>query len=280
MLNPYIVGYDDNVFGPELPISREEVATIFARLISNQIDMDKSYDSQFYDVTDEDWSKDYIGYLETFDILHGYDDGSFMPKAYITRAEMAVMMARAEGFDIEGDMPVSELVFPDIPEDYSGWATKAIKCLTDAGIMEGYEDGTFRPTQPITRAETVATVNRVLADMEVGDIEVLPSDVTPEHWAYDHIVFAMNHRVLKDVAADPNKFVWSEEFDKNLEITVEKTTEEVTDEVTDETTEGTESEADASDSETSDEATDETTDETTTDTDETTTEATPEPNVI
>ncbi|MGN0149188.1 MAG: S-layer homology domain-containing protein, partial [Clostridia bacterium] len=229
MMNPYIVGYDDNVFGPELPISREEVATIFARLIANSIDMDKSYPSQFWDVTENEWSKDYIGYLETFDILHGYDDGSFMPKAYITRAEMAVMMARAEGYDIEGYMDVSELSFPDIPEDYGIWATKAIKYLTDAGVMEGYEDGTFRPTQPITRAETVATVNRVLSDMVVDKIEVLPSDVTDAHWAYDNIVFAMNHRVLKDAAADPNKFVWSEEFDQNIVVKQETVDGDLTD---------------------------------------------------
>lgn len=223
MMNPYIIGYDDNMFGPELPISREEVATIFARLIANSIYMDTTYNSQFWDVTGDDWSRDYIGYLETFDILHGYDDGSFMPKAYITRAEMAVMMARAEGYDIEGFMAAEETGYPDIPEDYGSWATIAIKYLTQAGVMEGYEDGTFRPTQPITRAETVATVNRVLADMYADPIEVLPSDMTDAHWAYNEVVFAMNHRVLKDVAADPNKFVWSDEFDKNMkkvEVTV------------------------------------------------------------
>lgn len=216
VLNPYIIGYDDNVFGPELPISREEVATIFARLIANNIYMDESYTTRFWDVSDEDWSRDYIGYLETFDIIHGYDDGSFMPKSYITRAEMAVMMARAEGYDIEGYMAADEMDYPDIPEEYGTWATKAIDILTTAGVMEGYEDGTFRPTQPITRAETVATVNRVLKNMEVDVIEVRPSDMTDAHWAYDNVIFAMNHRILKDVAADANTFVWSEEFDKNI----------------------------------------------------------------
>lgn len=216
VLNPYIIGYDDNVFGPELPISREEVATIFARLIANSIYMDYDYATKFWDVSDEDWSRDYIGYLETFDIIHGYDDGSFMPKSYITRAEMAVMMARAEGYDIEGYMAADEMAYPDIPEEYGTWATKAIDILTAAGVMQGYEDGTFRPTQPITRAETVATVNRVLKNMEVDVIEVRPSDMTDAHWAYDNVIFAMNHRILKDVAADANTFVWSEEFDKNI----------------------------------------------------------------
>lgn len=228
MLNPYIVGYDDNVFGPELPISREEVSAIFARLIANNIYMDKAYDTSFPDVG-EGWSKDYIGYLENFSVVTGYEDGTFRPQNYITRAEMAVMMAKAEGYDISGYMSSDELAYPDVDEGYSEWAVKAIKYLTDRGVMEGYPDGTFGPNRPITRAETVATVNRVLADMTVGNIEVLPSDMTEEHWAYNDVVFAMNHRILKDVAADESQFIKSEEYDKN-KITETEVVEDTSDE--------------------------------------------------
>jgi len=228
MLNPYIVGYDDNVFGPELPISREEVSAIFARLIANNIYMDKAYDTSFPDVG-EGWSKDYIGYLEKFSVVTGYEDGTFRPQNYITRAEMAVMMAKAEGYDISGYMSSDELAYPDVDEGYSEWAVKAIKYLTDRGVMEGYPDGTFGPNRPITRAETVATVNRVLADMTVGNIEVLPSDMTEAHWAYNDVVFAMNHRILKDVAADESQFIKSEEYDKN-KITETEVVEDTSDE--------------------------------------------------
>lgn len=228
MLNPYIVGYDDNVFGPELPISREEVSAIFARLIANNIYMDKEYDTSFPDVG-EGWSKDYIGYLEKFSVVTGYEDGTFRPQNYITRAEMAVMMAKAEGYDISGYMSSDELAYPDVDEGYSEWAVKAINYLTDRGIMEGYPDGTFGPNRPITRAETVATVNRVLADMTVGNIEVLPSDMTEAHWAYNDVVFAMNHRILKDVAADESQFIKSEEYDKN-KITETEVVEDTSDE--------------------------------------------------
>lgn len=228
MLNPYIVGYDDNVFGPELPISREEVSAIFARLIANNIYMDKEYDTSFPDVG-EGWSKDYIGYLEKFSVVTGYEDGTFRPQNYITRAEMVVMMAKAEGYDISGYMSSDELAYPDVDEGYSEWVVKAIKYLTDRGIMEGYPDGTFGPNRPITRAETVATVNRVLADMTVGNIEVLPSDMTEAHWAYNDVVFAMNHRILKDVAADESQFIKSEEYDKN-KITETEVVEDTSDE--------------------------------------------------
>jgi hypothetical protein len=220
MLNPYIVGYGDDVFGPELPISREEVSAIFARLIANNIYMDKEYDTSFPDVP-YGWSRSYIGYLEGFNVVTGYEDGLFRPQNYITRAEMAVMMAKAEGYDISGYMSADEVDFPDVDEGYSNWAIKAIKYLTDRGIMEGYTDGTFRPNRPITRAETVATINRVLDGMEVEKIEVIPSDVTDAHWAYNDIIFAMNHRILKDAAADPSKFIDSEQFDKNLQTITE-----------------------------------------------------------
>ena len=221
MLNPYIIGYDDYVFGPELPISREELAAIFARLIANNMYMDQDYDTSFPDVP-EKWSKAYIGYLEGFNVVTGYEDGTFRPENYITRAEMAVMMAKAEGYDISDYVGPDEIGFPDVDEGYCSWAGKAIKILSDMGIMEGYPDGSFKPGQPITRAETVATVNRVLADMEVANIEVLPSDVTDSHWAYNDIVFAMNHRILKDAAADPQKFIWSEQFDENIIVNTER----------------------------------------------------------
>ena len=139
------------------------------------------------------------------------------------------MMAKAEGYDISGYMSSDELAYPDVDEGYSEWAVKAIKYLTDRGIMEGYPDGTFGPNRPITRAETVATVNRVLADMTVGNIEVLPSDMTEAHWAYNDVVFAMNHRILKDVAADESQFIKSEEYDKN-KITETEVVEDTSDE--------------------------------------------------
>lgn len=237
MLNPYIVGYDDYVFGPELPISREELSAIFARLIANNLYMDQDYDTSFPDVP-EKWSKSYIGYLEGFNVVTGYEDGNFRPENYITRAEMAVMMAKAEGYDITPDISADEVDFPDVDDGYATWsAAKAIQILSDLGIMSGYTDGTFRPGQPITRAETVATVNRVLAAQEVASYDVLPSDVTDAHWAYNDIVFAMNHRILKDASADPNAFIWSEEFDKNM-VTITEKGESTTEVVTEDETSG------------------------------------------
>jgi hypothetical protein len=197
----YVNGYEDGSFGPEKTITREEVSTMFARIIADSIELDKSYDSSFPDVTSADWSKNYIGYLEQFKIVNGYEDGTFKPKANITRAEMAVMIARAEGLDLTGVSTKTQ--FTDISSVYDSWATPAIKVLAEQGVITGYEDGTFRPSQSITRAETVAMINRMLKAGEVETIKVRPTDVKTSHWAYDDVIKAMNDRILK-AAADSN----------------------------------------------------------------------------
>lgn len=198
ILSPYIVGYEDGAFGPERTISREEVAAIFARLLVNKIDMDENYEVSFSDIPDTAWSKNYIGFLEDFGILNGYEDGTYRPYNSITRAEMAVIIAKVEGYDVSGtDMTTK---FSDVDSGYDSWATQSIKVLTEDGVIEGYEDGTFRPGNGITRAETVSMINRILDAMEVEDIKVRPTDVTDAHWAYEDIIKAMNDRVLKDVA--------------------------------------------------------------------------------
>mgnify|MGYP002644158866 CR=1 FL=1 len=198
ILSPYIVGYEDGAFGPERTISREEVAAIFARLLVNKIDMDENYEVSFSDIPDTAWSKNYIGFLEDFGILNGYEDGTYRPYNSITRAEMAVIIAKVEGYDVSGtDMTTK---FSDIDSGYDSWATQSIKVLTEDGVIEGYEDGTFRPGNGITRAETVSMINRILDAMEVEEIKVRPTDVTDAHWAYEDIIKAMNDRVLKDVA--------------------------------------------------------------------------------
>lgn len=209
ILSPYIVGYEDGAFGPERTISREEVAAIFARLLVNKIDMDENYEVSFSDIPDTAWSKNYIGFLEDFGILNGYEDGTYRPYNSITRAEMAVIIAKVEGYDVSGtDMTTK---FSDVDSGYDSWATQAIKVLTEDGVIEGYEDGTFRPGNGITRAETVSMINRILDAMEVEEIKVRPTDVTDAHWAYDDIIKAMNDRILKDVAISNSPDESSEE---------------------------------------------------------------------
>lgn len=191
---PYIVGYRDGTFGPENAITREEVATIFTRLLSNKMDPEGSYSTSFNDVAADRWSKDAIGYLESFNILQGYPDGSYRPSNSITRAEMAVIITRAERADLS--IATGKTGFNDITNDLY-WAETSIKYLADQGILTGYPDGSFAPNKPITRAETVTIINRLLKNMTVENITRTPSDVANDYWAYDDIVKAMNDRIMQ-----------------------------------------------------------------------------------
>ena len=90
----FLVGYVDGTFGPECNMTRAEVTTMFARLLTEQIEADKTYSSTFNDVAKDCWAANYIGYMQQFGIVTGYEDGSFRPDAPVTRAEVAAVTCR------------------------------------------------------------------------------------------------------------------------------------------------------------------------------------------
>ncbi|MUT66709.1 hypothetical protein GOM71_12305 [Paenibacillus sp. NEAU-GSW1] len=113
-------------------------------------------------------------------LMTGYPDGSFKPDQQISRAEMAAIIARITN--------ASDSVTDGSFMDISGhWAQGAIVEAQSAGIMSGYSDGTFRPDQPLTRAEAVVTINRLLDRGPLSGAPSKWSDVSEQHWAYAHI---------------------------------------------------------------------------------------------
>lgn len=192
--DPYVAGYEDGSFRPDNPIKRAELVTMLARLMTNKFD---GYTSAFPDAKGI-WSERFVGYLESYNILVGYEDGTFRPENYITRAEMAVMMAKLNEYDLTASISRAGIGFSDIDESYTKWAAaSAIKQLTEAGIITGYEDGSFRPASSVTRAEAVAIINRTIDNMEIEKITAVPNDVSESHWAYNDILFSMNKRKNK-----------------------------------------------------------------------------------
>ncbi|MDO4541714.1 MAG: S-layer homology domain-containing protein [Bacillota bacterium] len=161
----YIVGYPDGNIHPQADITRAEVATIFFRLLTDEVrDQYSTKDNSFSDVGDSNWYCRAVSTLAAMGIVNGYPNGSFAPNASITRAEFAAIAAR---FDKGGN--TSSASFTDI----SGhWAEKEINIAANNGWVIGYTDGTFRPDRMITRAETMTLVNRVLQR-----IPELPSDL-------------------------------------------------------------------------------------------------------
>lgn len=167
----YIFGYEDNTIRPENDITRAEVATIFYRLLTDESrEAYRTTDHDFTDVSADAWHVEPVATLAGAGLLAGYEDGSFRPDAPITRAEYAAIATR---FD---ELAAAESNFTDI----SGhWAEDAINAAYGAGWVGGYEDGTFRPDQNITRAEAMALINRVLE--RAVDSEGMLDEMT--HWA-------------------------------------------------------------------------------------------------
>lgn len=191
----YIEGYN-GLFRPESDMTRAEAATIFARLVSERKNEDIAGYSSFKDVDNSDWYAEYIAYLEKYDIISGYDDGTFKPHNSITRAEFTSVCTHF--YELFEDISVSgRNVFCDVSDSY--WAASYICADSDMEWIEGYEDGTFRPDNDITRAEVVAIINRVLnrgmySEYIAENIKIINifSDVSKNHWAYNDIIEASN----------------------------------------------------------------------------------------
>ena len=187
----FLVGYTDGIFGPERDMTRAEVTTMFARLLTEQIEADKTYSNTFSDVPKGYWAANYIGYMQQFGIITGYSDGSFRPDAPVTRAEFAAIASRFEKLT-EGSKS-----FTDVPDTY--WAARYISFAATRGWVTGYSDGTFKPEDPITRAEVAAVTCRLLersADQSYirSHLKELRTfaDMTESHWAYWYAMEAAN----------------------------------------------------------------------------------------
>ena len=187
----FLVGYTDGTFGSERNMTRAEVTTMFARLLTEQIEADKTYSNNFSDVPKGYWAANYIGYMQQFGIITGYSDGSFRPDAPVTRAEFAAIASRFEKLT-EGSKS-----FADVPDTY--WAARYISFAATRGWVTGYSDGTFKPENTITRAEVAAVTCRLLersADQNyirshLNELRTF-SDMTESHWAYWYAMEAAN----------------------------------------------------------------------------------------
>ena len=204
----YIVGYEDGSVQPEGDITRAEVATIFFRLLTDESRNEYwSQTNPYSDVSADDWFNNAVSTLTNAGVLDGYEDGTFKPNGNITRAEFATITARFFEATYDG-----ENLFPDIE---GHWAQDYINEAANAGIVNGYEDGTFRPQQYITRAEAVTMVNRTIerhpdADHLLDDMITWPDN--PETaWYYEQIQEATNsHEYTMNTDDEQNPYeIWT-----------------------------------------------------------------------
>lgn len=192
---PYASGYDDGSFLPNNNITRGELAAMIARLSYGDDLPDGMYQASFPDVDSDAWFNKYIGYLEDKDVLSGYEDGTFRPMDTITRGEISAVIERAQRYDLIS----YNGIFTDVTEN--DWAKDYIETLADKNIVSGYEDGTFGPYSPLTRAEAVAIINRVLVE-STPIVTFTPNDIAG-HWAEADILLAVNERMVGANAVVP-----------------------------------------------------------------------------
>lgn len=146
----YMNGYGDGTFRPDANITRAEAAAIAARL-SSLYNAEMTYVCNFSDTDSTAWYANVVGFVSSKGIASGDGDGTFRPDDPVTRAEFAAMMAKATGLNLVGGTS-----FSDIGEH---WAKGYINALVAVGAVNGYADGTFRPDQPVTRAEAAKIAN-------------------------------------------------------------------------------------------------------------------------
>ena len=195
----YIEGYPDGSVKAEGEITREEIAAILYRIKNKEYENPfVSTGDVFPDVLPGRWSLMEIEYMADRGIVFGYPDGEFKPERNLTRAEFAALIFRFAGMKyVEADN-----VFSDLNREH--WAYEEIVALSEAGLLEGYEDQSFKPENNITRAEVMTVVNKILgrnpSESYLNTLDFHPFvDLEREKWYYAIVLEAtVTHNYLLD----------------------------------------------------------------------------------
>lgn len=155
--NDYIEGYPDGTFKPDHAVNRGEAVA----LINRSFGFHNKGRIDFSDLTVTDWEYEELAKAVDAGYAGGYPDGTIAAKREISRQEAAMMIARLLGLEVGGE-DTSANGFKDAAQ-IAQWSKGAVAAVAAAQIMEGYEDGSFKPEAFLTRAEAVAILDRALA---------------------------------------------------------------------------------------------------------------------
>lgn len=187
----YVIGYPDGTVHPNGQITRAEVATIFFRLLRDEVrDGAFTTSNTYSDVAYGKWYNNPISTMSALGIITGYPDGTFKPNKPITRAEFAAIAARFDETQSGKSATFSDVI--------GHWAAKEIGIAYYNDWIKGYPDGTFKPDQNITRAEAMTLINRVLerkpespADL-LTDMNKWTDNMDTSKWYYLDVQEATN----------------------------------------------------------------------------------------
>ena len=196
----YVVGYQDGCVHPNALITRAETATIFFRLLKDDARDDNLRTSNtFADVPNDHWANTTISTMAGLGIVQGRSSTAFDPNASITRAEFAAICARFDTGKSSGTQTFSDIK--------GHWAQSYIERAAELGWIKGFEDGTFRPNDCITRAQAMTMINRVLNRIPEDASDLLPDmnvwpDCNPGDWFYLAVQEATNSHNYKHKAGN------------------------------------------------------------------------------
>lgn len=186
----YINGYPDGSVKPDGEITREEIASVLYRITNHEYEKPFIATGEvFHDVSLDRWSAHDIEYMTDKDVILGYPDNEFKPENNLTRAEFAALICRfAKLTPSETENPFSDL-------ENTHWAYDNIITLTASGLMQGYEDETYRPENQITRAEVMTVINKILgrkpSEAYVKTLNFNPyTDLQKDKWYYTAVLEA------------------------------------------------------------------------------------------
>ncbi|RRJ63283.1 hypothetical protein EHV15_10385 [Paenibacillus oralis] len=177
---PYIQGFPDGKFKPLENVTRGQLAAMIARNLG-YVEGSYSGEAPFSDVPVTSWQAGVVAFVKEQGIMQGLPDGSFMPNQAVTRAEIATVMANYRKLAaLQG-----QTSFNDIARH---WAQGNINAVREAGLIEGFQDGSFKPNAYASRAEAVVMLNRMF---ERGPLYGVTAptfpDVPATHWAFNDV---------------------------------------------------------------------------------------------
>ena len=184
----FVNGYEDGTFLPQNNMTRAEAITTLARLIADESAFKGTVTSEFSDVPQNAWHTSYIGLFEKLGFLDTIaEDGKILPNEKITRGEFCELIYKIH--PIISKKLYGTKHFSDVKNNYK--YVNAVEFAGFAGIVGGYEDGTFRPDNLITRAEVVTMINRMIGRAPAENDVTVFAD-TNGHWAKAQINAAAN----------------------------------------------------------------------------------------
>lgn len=167
-------GYEDGSFRPDGTVTRGEFAVMISRALKLE---EETSDLDFNDSnTIPDWAESHIKRVISAGLLSGYTDHTFRSGAQLTRAQLAVIIARAAGLQLDETAAMNFNDNTDIPS----WAQKEVAAAVKAGLIQGKGDGSFAPNETATRAEALTMIIRLLEYLDTTESETIESPMTED----------------------------------------------------------------------------------------------------